>query len=143
MVDKISKTKRSENMSRIRSANTEIEVTVRKWLFSKGIRYRKNVKNLPGQPDIVIGKSKIIIFVNGCFWHGHSNCQISHLPKSSEEYWNSKILKTKNRDEENIKKLKLIGWEVIIIWECELKKDERKALVSLLELIKNQENFIN
>lgn len=136
MVDKISKSRRSENMLRIHSANTEIEIIVRKWLFSNGVRYRKNVKNLPGQPDIVINKIKLIIFVNGCFWHGHINCKISHIPKSSEDYWSNKILATKNRDNENIRKLELLGWKVIIIWECELKNDSEKTLRTLLDLIK-------
>jgi DNA mismatch endonuclease, patch repair protein len=136
MADKISKDQRSYNMSRIRSSNTEIEKTVRKWLFSNGLRYRKNSVHLPGKPDIVIQKYKIVIFVNGCFWHGHIECKISHIPNSSENYWSNKILKTQTRDIENIKKLESLGWKVIIIWECQLKSDSERILKNLLDQIK-------
>lgn len=136
MADKISKDRRSYNMSRIRSSNTEIERAVRQWLFNNGIRYRKNLVHLPGKPDIVIQKSKIAIFVNGCFWHGHTDCKISHIPKSSENYWNNKILKTQTRDMENIKKLELLGWKVIIIWECQLKSGSEQIFKNLLDMIK-------
>lgn len=108
-------------MSRIRSKNNAPEEKVRKFLFSKGFRYRKNDKNLPGCPDIVLPKYKTVIFVNGCFWHKH-NCKRFVWPSSNEEYWKKKILRNVERDEINIKELKELGWKVLVVWECELKK---------------------
>lgn len=112
---------RSLNMSRIRSTNTRPEEMVRKYLFSKGFRYRKNDKRLPGKPDIVLPKYKTIIFVNGCFWHMHG-CSRSHLPKSNEAYWEPKIKRNVERDQKNTKLLQEAGWNVLTVWECELKK---------------------
>lgn len=121
MADNHTKEQRSYNMSRIRSKNNAPEEKVRKFLFSKGFRYRKNDKNLPGCPDIVLPKYKTIIFVNGCFWHKH-NCKRFVWPSSNEEYWKKKILRNVERDEINIKELKELGWKVLVVWECELKK---------------------
>ena len=120
-MDVHSKEIRSYNMSRIRSKNNAPEEKVRKFLFSKGFRYRKNDKNLPGCPDIVLPKYKTVIFVNGCFWHKH-NCKRFVWPSSNEEYWKKKILRNVERDEINIKELKELGWKVLVVWECELKK---------------------
>lgn len=121
MADNHTKEQRSYNMSRIRSKNNAPEEKVRKLLFSKGFRYRKNDKNLPGCPDIVLPKYKTVIFVNGCFWHKH-NCKRFVWPSSNEEYWKKKILRNVERDEINIKELKELGWKVLVVWECELKK---------------------
>lgn len=121
MADNHKKEQRSYNMSRIRSKNNAPEEKVRKFLFSKGFRYRKNDKKLPGCPDIVLPKYKTVIFVNGCFWHKH-NCKRFVWPSSNEEYWKKKILRNVERDELNIKKLKELGWKVLVVWECELKK---------------------
>ncbi len=121
MADNHTKEQRSYNMSRIRSKNNAPEEKVRKFLFSKGFRYRKNDKNLPGCPDIVLPKYKTVIFVNGCFWHKH-NCKRFVWPSSNEEYWKKKILRNVERDEINIKELKELGWKVLVVWECELKK---------------------
>lgn len=121
MADNHTKEQRSYNMSRIRSKNNAPEEKVRKFLFSKGFRYRKNDKNLPGCPDIVLPKYKTVIFVNGCFWHKH-NCKRFVWPSSNEEYWKKKILRNVERDELNIKGLKELGWKVLVVWECELKK---------------------
>lgn len=109
------------NMSRIRSTNSKPEEIVRKYLFSKGFRYRKNVKKLPGCPDIVLPKYKTVIFVNGCFWHKH-NCPRFVWPSSNQEYWKPKILRNVERDKNNCRELSSKGWNVITIWECELKK---------------------
>ena len=109
------------NMSRIRSTNSKPEEIVRKYLFSKGFRYRKNVKKLPGCPDIVLPKYKTVIFVNGCFWHKH-DCPRFVWPSSNQEYWKSKILRNVERDKNNCRELSSKGWNVITIWECELKK---------------------
>lgn len=121
MADNHSKEVRSMNMSRIRSTNSKPEEIVRKYLFSKGFRYRKNVKKLPGCPDIVLPKYKTVIFVNGCFWHKH-NCPRFVWPSSNQEYWKPKILRNVERDKNNCRELSSKGWNVITIWECELKK---------------------
>ena len=121
MADNHSKEVRSMNMSRIRSTNSKPEEIVRKYLFSKGFRYRKNVKKLPGCPDIVLPKYKTVIFVNGCFWHKH-DCPRFVWPSSNQEYWKSKILRNVERDKNNCRELSSKGWNVITIWECELKK---------------------
>ncbi|MGN8968286.1 very short patch repair endonuclease [Intestinimonas sp. HCP28S3_D6] len=122
MADNHSKEVRSKNMSHIRSANSKPEEIVRKYLFSKGFRYRKNVRILPGCPDIVLPKYHTVIFVNGCFWHKH-DCGRFVWPSSNTEYWMPKINRNVERDKQNHKKLIDMGWKVLIIWECELKKN--------------------
>lgn len=127
---------RSYNMSRIRSVNTKPEEIVRKFLFKEGFRYRKNVKNLPGSPDIVLAKYKAVIFVNGCFWHKH-DCSKFVWPKTNFDYWSSKILKNVERDKINYQKLQELGWNVIIVWECELNSSVRqKTLNNILEILR-------
>ena len=120
MADNHSKEIRSMNMSHIRSKNSKPEELVRKYLFSKGFRYRKNVKELPGKPDIVLPKYKTVIFVNGCFWHMH-DCPRFVWPSSNQEYWIPKIQKNAERDKANILQLQNLGWQVITIWECQLR----------------------
>lgn len=122
MTDNHSKDVRSKNMSQIRSVDTKPEIAVRKFLFSKGFRYRKNKKSLPGCPDIVLSKYRTVIFVNGCFWHKH-DCSRFVWPASNQEYWHSKISKNVERDKENYNLLENEGWTVIVIWECQLKKN--------------------
>ena len=121
MADNHSKEIRSMNMSHIRSKNTKPEELVRKFLFSQGFRYRKNVKTLPGCPDIVLPKYKTVIFVNGCFWHKH-DCPRFVWPSSNQEYWVPKITANVERDKKNYLLLQNSGWNVVIVWECELKK---------------------
>lgn len=123
MADNHTKEIRSYNMSRIRSKNTKSEEMVRKFLFSQGFRYRKNDARLPGKPDIVLPKYKTVIFVNGCFWHKHEGCKYFVWPKSNEKFWQAKINANVSRDQENMKRLTKLGWNVIVIWECELKKE--------------------
>ncbi len=120
MADNLSKEVRSMNMSHIRSTNSRPEEIVRKYLFSRGLRYRKNVKTLPGKPDIVLPKYKTVVFVNGCFWH-HHDCGRFVWPSSNEEYWHKKIDGNVERDRKNYVALTEAGWQVITIWECELK----------------------
>lgn len=108
-------------MSHIRSTNSKPEEKVRKYLFKRGLRYRKNVRRLPGCPDIVLSKYKTVIFINGCFWH-HHDCEYFVWPSSNEEYWRNKIDRNVERDAENTLLLKQQGWQVIVIWECQLKK---------------------
>lgn len=131
MADNHTKDVRSKNMSHIRSTNTKPEENVRKYLFSKGFRYRTNVKGLPGCPDIVLAKYKTVIFVNGCFWHKH-DCPRFVWPSSNEEYWIPKIKRNVERDKANQAELKAAGWNVIIIWECELKKKVFNETMSLV-----------
>lgn len=121
MADTKTPEERSRNMSLIRSTDTKPEALVRKYLFSHGFRYRKNDKKLPGKPDIVLPKYKTVIFINGCFWHMHG-CSRSRLPKSNLEYWKPKIDKNIERDRIVRSKLSELGWNVIVVWECELKK---------------------
>ncbi len=132
-MDNRSKELRSKNMSHISSTNTKPEETVRKYLFSKGFRYRKNVSTLPGKPDIVLPKYKTVIFVNGCFWHGHKGCKWFVPPKTNTEFWNAKFQYNIERDNKNYKKLEDIGWRVLIIWECELRHND--PVVALNKLI--------
>lgn len=123
---------RSYNMSQIKSTNTKPEEMVRKYLFSRGLRYRKNVKTLPGKPDIVLAKYKTIIFVNGCFWHGHNGCKYFVMPKSNTDYWREKIKKNIERDRKNYNNLSESGWNVITVWECQLKKNMCKNTLEYL-----------
>lgn len=107
-------------MSRIKSKDTKPEMIVRKFLFSKGYRYRLHVKDLPGKPDIVLPKYKTVIFVHGCFWHGHEGCKLNRIPRRNKKYWIPKLKKNKERDINQLYKLNLLGLKRIIIWECEL-----------------------
>lgn len=136
MADTKTPEERSKNMSRIRSTNSKPEEIVRKYLFSKGFRYRKNDKRLPGKPDIVLPKYKTVIFVNGCFWHKH-DCPRFVWPSSNTDYWIPKITRNVERDRENYQKLEEMGWKVIVVWECELKKKyAEQRLEQLCEEIK-------
>lgn len=121
MADNHSKEVQSKNMPHIRSTNSKPEEKVRKYLFSRGLRYSKNVRKLPGCPDIVFSKCKTAVFVNGCFWH-HHDCGRFVWPSSNEEYWHNKINRNVERDKENQLLLKRQGWQVLVIWECQLKK---------------------
>ena len=126
-------------MSDIRSKDNKPEDLVRKYLFSKGFRYRKNVRKLPGCPDIVLPKYKTVIFVNGCFWHKH-DCPRFVWPSSNQDYWIPKITRNVERDITNHDLLRLQGWNVIVVWECELKKSVREKRLERLinEIISNQ-----
>ena len=129
---------RSYNMSRIKGKNTKPEEIVRKYLFSKGFRYRKNDKRLPGTPDIVLPKYKTVIFVNGCFWHGHKDCRYFVIPKTNTDFWLNKIDANIERDKLKQEALKELGWNVIIVWECKLKpKFVDKTLDNLVRKIHN------
>lgn len=121
MADTVSKQKRSEIMSHVTGKETKPEIMVRKYLFARGLRYRKNVKQLPGTPDIVFPKYKTAVFVNGCFWHGHKGCKYSHLPSTNLEYWEKKIADNLERDERKTRKLEKLGYRVLIVWQCQLK----------------------
>lgn len=132
MADVYSKETRSYCMSQIHSKDTKIEILVRKYLFSRGLRYRKNDKRYPGHPDMVFPKYKTIVFLNSCFWHSHENCPGFIMPKSRLEYWKLKLERNKQRDAEHNKELQVNGWRVITVWECELKKAVRDERLSQL-----------
>jgi len=135
MADVHDKKTRSYNMSRIKGKNTKPEMLVRKFLFAQGFRYRLNVKHLPGKPDIVLPKYKTVIFVNGCFWHGHKGCKYFVVPKTKTDWWLNKIKDTQKRDREAEIELNVLGWRVITIWECQLSSDKKNSTFELL--IKN------
>ncbi len=139
MADNHSPEVRSYNMAQIKSKNTKPEEVVRKFLFSKGLRYRKNDKRYFGKPDIVFPKYKAIIFVNGCFWHCHDGCKEFVVPKSHLDYWLPKLERNRKRDEETYYNLQVQGWRVIVVWECELKKGNRESRLNALydELVNN------
>jgi DNA mismatch endonuclease (patch repair protein) len=128
----LSKEKRSEIMSKIRKTNTRPELLTRKFLFSKGLRFRIHSKKLPGSPDIILPKYKAVIFVNGCFWHAHKDCKFNRTPKSNTNYWIPKILRNVERDKKNRKALKKLRWNVLTIWECDLMKDRGEKSLNKL-----------
>jgi DNA mismatch endonuclease, patch repair protein len=138
MTDVHDKKTRSFNMSRIRGKDTKPEILVRKFLFSKGFRYRLHVKTLAGTPDLVFPKLKTALFVHGCYWHGHSGCRYFVVPKTRTEWWQDKIQKNKQRDFEARRELESNGWNVLTIFECELKpKIRAKSLADLALLLKS------
>ena len=139
MTDIYSKNKRSGIMSKISGKETKYEILVRKFLFEKGFRYRKNDKRLPGRPDIVLPKYKTIIFVHGCFWHGH-HCKAGKLPETNKEFWENKINSNIERDKKNQNKLEKLGWKIIIVWQCELrnKKITTEKLKEIEQKIQNE-----
>ena len=133
MADVLTKEQRSKCMAAVKGKNTKPEIIVRKFLFSKGLRYRLHDKKLPGHPDIVLKKYKTVIFIDGCFWHGHEGCCLFKMPKSNQFYWENKIKHNKARDIANDYVLSTMGWKVIRIWECEIKNTSVR--ISFLENI--------
>ena len=131
-MDKLTKEQRHHCMASIRGKNTGPEIMVRKFLFSRGFRYRLNHPRLPGHPDIVMRKYRTCIFVNGCFWHGHDNCRYFVLPKTNTEFWKAKIERNRARDIEEQRKLASMGWHCITVWECQLKPAVRKQTLESL-----------
>jgi DNA mismatch endonuclease (patch repair protein) len=133
MVDIYTKEKRSQIMANVSGKNTKPERIVQSFLFSKGIVYKKHVKSLAGTPDIVIPECKIIIFVNGCFWHGHKACTLSRFPKTKNKFWSKKITTNIKRDSKTKNKLRRLGWSVLCIWQCELSNSIKR--INTLERI--------
>lgn len=143
MADKLTPEKRSWNMSRIRSQDTKFEVKVRQYLFSKGFRFRKNDKRYPGKPDVVLPKYKTVIFVNGCFWHMHEGCKYFVWPKSNVEFWHEKMERNVANDRTRHQQLRDMGWNVIVLWECELKRDFVQAMESAINMMKKNKHEAN
>lgn len=135
MADRITKEKRSDNMSKIKSRNTLIEIKFRKELFRRGMRYLLNY-SLFGKPDLTVPSKRIAIFINGCFWHQHKNCKLAYMPKSNVSFWKEKLLKNVNRDRLVRDKLQQGGWNVITVWECDIEKN-------LSEIVNNTIRSIN
>ncbi len=126
--DVFSPEKRSAIMRAVKSENTKPEIALRKALFSLGFRYRLNVKNLPGKPDLVFPKHRTVIFVHGCFWHGHNCKRGKRVPKTNRAYWTEKIARNKARDRKNAAALRRLGWRVVTIWECKIKDLDPAAI---------------
>ena len=135
--------KRHLNMSRFHSSDTTPEVTLRHVLWHHGFRYRKNDKRLPGKPDIVLPKYHTVIFINGCFWHGHKGCRYYTIPKTNSDFWKTKVARNQERDQRVWRELEAAGWSVIIVWECELKKAILEATITHVEdeIKKNGESY--
>jgi len=131
-MDSITKLQRSKNMSSIKSKNTKPELIIRKLLHSKGYRYKIHDKKLPGKPDIVMAKRRVVVNVHGCYWHYHG-CSRSNIPKTQTGYWVDKLENNKRRDFQNKRKLKKLGWRVIDVWECTLKKKNLEKTFNKLE----------
>jgi len=132
MADIFNKKKRSQIMSRISGKDTKPEIIIRKALFSEGYRYRLHRKNLPGNPDIVFPSRKKVIFVNGCFWHGHT-CKKAALPSTNKLFWKKKLTGNKKRDKLNLEKLKAMGWKSLVIWQCQIKKNTFETQINKIK----------
>lgn len=143
MLDSSTSARRHRNMAAIHSASTKPELKLRHALWEQGFRYRVNDKHLPGSPDIVLPKYHTVIFVHGCFWHGHKNCKNATTPKTNTDFWKAKITRNKERDQEVWRKLEAKGWYILIVWECELKKDRFEGtLKQVIDTIrKNGETY--
>jgi DNA mismatch endonuclease, patch repair protein len=135
MTDKLSGEQRSENMRRIKSTGMKPEMLVRRLVHSMGYRYRLHRKDLPGKPDLVFGPRKKVIFVHGCFWHGHDaeGCPDRRTPKSNVSYWSPKLARNKSRDAERVIALEKAGWKVLTIWECETRYDLSRRIRRFLK----------
>ena len=138
MPDVLTPAQRHRCMSHIRSKATKPEIMVRKWLWAHGYRYRLNVKSVPGKPDIVMRKYRTAVFVNGCFWHGHEGCGKFVMPKSNTDFWQAKIERNRTRDTRNYEELMQAGWQVIVIWECNLIKDKLETTMQQVAVALNR-----
>jgi DNA mismatch endonuclease (patch repair protein) len=135
-----SKERRGFDMTCIKGKDTKPEILVRKFLHANGFRYKLHDKSLEGKPDIVLPKYNTVIFVHGCFWHGHKGCKLSRIPKSNQQYWIPKITGNIQRNKKQIRNLKKEGWHVLVIWECTLRT--RKVDSTLQSLLKTLQNFL-
>jgi DNA mismatch endonuclease Vsr len=134
---------RHKNMAAIHSSSTKPELKLRRALWSLGFRYRINEKDLPGKPDIVLPKYRTVVFVHGCFWHGHKGCKYYTVPKTNTEFWTAKVTRNQQRDQEVWRQLEAKGWAVIIVWECELKKYRFEDTVNSVaaEIVRNGNTY--
>ena len=144
MADIMTKEERSIRMSRIHSTSTKPEIKLRSALWRFGFRYRINDKKLPGKPDIVLPKYRTVIFIHGCFWHGHKGCPTSHIPDTNTDFWTVKITRNQERDQEVWRQLEAKGWFVIIVWECQLKKAVLEETIHRVEaeIYQNRDQYL-
>lgn len=145
MADRLSPDQRHFNMSHVRSSNTKPELALRHALWHMGFRYRVNYRRLPGKPDIVLPKYRTVIFIHGCFWHGHKGCRFYSVPKTNTDFWKAKIARNQERDQEVWRQLEAKGWYVIIVWECQLKNAELNKTIRQVteEIMSNGREFDN
>lgn len=143
MHDTLTPSQRHLNMSRIHSSDTKPELRLRRALWRRGFRYRVNDRRLPGSPDIVLPKYRTVIFVHGCFWHGHEGCRNYTIPKTHTEFWVAKVARNRERDQEVWRALEAKGWSVVIVWECQLRKVDLEGTVGRVaeEIVRNGEAF--
>ena len=143
MSDVLTPSQRHRNMAAIHSASTKPELYLRRALWHHGFRYRVNDKRLPGRPDIVLPKYRTVIFVHGCFWHGHRDCKYYAVPKTNTAFWMAKVARNQERDQEVWRKLEAKGWSVIIVWECQLKKANLEETIKRVacEIVRNGEAY--
>ena len=132
MTDTLSKTERSERMSRIRGKSSVAEMRLRRLIHGMGFRYRLHVKTLPGTPDLVFPSRMAVIFMHGCFWHRHQDCRLARMPKSRVAFWREKLEANKRRDEENVRQLNELGWRVLVIWECQMKEKDLNEVSNMV-----------
>ena len=142
-MDNLDKKKRSWNMSRIKSKNTKPEIIVKKYLYKNGVRYKSSNKKLIGNPDLIIKKYKLVLFVHGCFWHAHQNCKEFRYPKSNVDFWKKKIDKNIQRDKEVLKTLDKLSYDVYVIWECEINKKDFGVLEEFIKAYKQLKEKIS
>jgi DNA mismatch endonuclease (patch repair protein) len=136
-MDHLTPTQRHRCMSAIHAKNTKPELLVRRYLFSRGFRYRLNDPRLPGHPDLVLRKYRTVVFVNGCFWHGHEGCKYFRLPQTNTEFWQAKITRNAERDKAEQRALAALGWHCITVWECQLKPKVRERTLESLAFTLN------
>lgn len=134
MADTLTRSERSERMSRIRSRGSAAEIRLRCLVHGMGYRYRLHVKALPGTPDLVFASRKAVVFMHGCFWHRHNGCRLARLPKSRVAFWRKKLESNKMRDEENARRLKELGWSVLVIWECQMKDKDLSEVGNMVRV---------
>ncbi|WP_081078021.1 very short patch repair endonuclease [Burkholderia pseudomultivorans] len=130
MVDFLSPRERSKRMSLIRGRDTQPELVLRRALHRLGLRFRLHGAGLPGKPDLVFPRYKVVVFVHGCFWHQHAGCKIATIPKSNTQFWVEKFKKNIGRDKKVIAQLNELGWKVIVVWECELSTMQKIEMTS-------------
>ena len=143
MPDTLTPEQRHRNMAAIHSSSTKPELKLRRALWSLGFRYRINERHMPGKPDIVLPKYRTVVFIHGCFWHGHKDCKYYTVPKTNTEFWTAKVARNQQRDQEVWRQLEAKGWFVIIIWECELKKYRFEDTVNSVaaEIVRNGNTY--
>jgi len=143
MTDFMTREQRSHAMSRVRRSETQLEKLVRSELHRRGFRFRKNVSSLPGRPDIVLPRYRAVVFVHGCFWHGHSGCPAAKLPQTNREFWEDKIEANIERDAHQHEELKNLGWRVAVVWGCSLKADVGHTISALSEWLISEEESVS